>query len=129
MHLKILLPDRVFVDTSGVSRVVAETQAGSFGILPRRLDCVAPLCPGILVYEKDGEGEVYVAVDEGILIKTGPSLLVSVRNAILGRELERLREAVQREFLDLDEHERSLRAALNKMESGLIRRMIVFQNE
>ena len=129
MRLEILLPDRVFIDTSGVSRIVAETRAGSFGILPRRLDCVAPLCPGILVYEQDREGEVYVAVDEGMLIKTGSSVLVSVRDAILGRELGRLREAVQREFLDLNEQERSLRAALNKMESGLIRRMIVFQNE
>jgi len=129
MRLEILLPDRVFLDTPGVSRIVAETRAGSFGILPRRLDCVAPLSPGILVYEKDDEGEVYIAVDEGILIKTGANVLVSVRNAILGRELARLREAVEREFINLNEQERSLRAALGKMESGLIRRMIVLQNE
>jgi F-type H+-transporting ATPase subunit epsilon len=129
MRLEILLPDRVFLDTRGVSRIVAETRAGSFGILPRRLDCVAPLSPGILVYEKDGQDEVYLAVDEGILVKTGASVLVSVRNAILGRELARLREAVEREFINLNEQERSLRAALGKMESGLIRRMIVLQNE
>ena len=129
MKLKILLPARVFIDTGAVSRIVAETASGSFGILPHRLDCVAVLRPGILEYENDAGGEVYVAIDEGILIKTGTRVLVSVRNAILGRDLGRLREAVEEEFINLNEQEKSLRAALNKMESGLVRRMIVLQNE
>ena len=129
MNLKILLPAKIFTEKSDVSRIVAETGDGSFGILPRRLDCVAVLCPGILLYENDREGETYIAVDEGILIKTGSQVLVSVRNAILGKDLAQLRSAVQQEFLNLDERERDLRASLYKMESGLIRRMVVFQNE
>jgi F-type H+-transporting ATPase subunit epsilon len=129
MNLKILLPAKIFLEQSGVSRIVAETGNGSFGLLPRRLDCVAVLCAGILLYENDREGETYVAVDEGILIKTGSQVLVSVRNAILGRDLAQLRSAVQQEFLNLDEQEKSLRVTLNKMESGLIRRMVVLQNE
>jgi len=129
MNLKVLLPAKVFLEQSGVSRIVAETGNGSFGLLPRRLDCVAVLCPGILLYENDREGETYIAVDEGILIKTGSLVLVSVRNAILGRDLAQLRSAVQQEFLNLNEQEKSLRATLHKMESGLIRRMVVLQNE
>jgi F-type H+-transporting ATPase subunit epsilon len=129
MNLKILLPAKIFLEQSGVSRIVAETGTGSFGILPRRLDCVAVLCPGILLYENDREGETYIAVDEGILIKTGAQVLVSVRNAILGRDLAQLRSAVQQEFVNLNEQEKSLRVTLNKMESGLIQRMIVLQND
>src|SRR5210317_2134186 len=72
MNLRVLLPFQVFADKSGVSRIVAETRAGSLGLLPRRLDCVAALAPGILTYETEAEGEVYVAVDEGVLVKTGP---------------------------------------------------------
>jgi F-type H+-transporting ATPase subunit epsilon len=109
MTLKLLLPFQVFADLTGVSRVVAETQAGSFGLLPQRLDCVAALTPGILIYETEAEGEVYVAVDEGVLVKTGPDVLVSVRNAIGGTELGQMREAVEREFLHLDEREQSVR--------------------
>ena len=63
------------------------------------------------------------------MIKTGSQVLVSVRNAILGKDLAQLRSAVQQEFLNLNERERDLRASLYKMESGLIRRMVVFQNE
>jgi F-type H+-transporting ATPase subunit epsilon len=129
MNLRILLPAKIFAETSDVSRIVAETGDGSFGILPRRLDCVAVLCPGILQYENEREGETYIAVDEGILIKTGAQVLVSVRNAILGKDLAQLRSAVQQEFLNLNEREKNLRATLRKMESGLMRRMVVFQNE
>jgi len=128
MNLKVLLPFQVFAEKTGVTRIVAETREGSFGLLPRRLDCVAALPPGILIYENDAEGEVYLAVDEGVLIKTGPDVLVSVRNAIAGADLRHLREAVDREFRRLDDRERSVRSALAKMESGLIRRMVDFQH-
>jgi len=129
MNLKVLLPFRIFAEKSGVSRIVAETREGSFGVLPRRLDCVAALAPGILIYENEVEGEVYVAVDEGVLIKTGPEVLVSVRNAIGGTDLRRLREAVERVFMNLDEREKNVRSVLAKMESGFIRRLAEFYHE
>jgi len=129
MHLKVLLPFKVFAEKTGVSRIVAETHAGAFGLLPHRLDCVAALAPGILVFETEAEGEVYMAVDEGILVKTGTDVLVSVRNAIGGSELGQLRAAVEQEFLELDEQEKSVRSVLAKLETGFIRRFAAFQHE
>lgn len=129
MNLKILLPFGIFADKTSVSRIVAETRAGSFGILPQRLDCVAALTPGILIYETEMEGEFYVAVDEGVLVKAGPDVLVSVRRALGGTDLGQLRDAVEQEFLTLDEHEQSVRSVLAKMESDFIRRMAAFHNE
>jgi F-type H+-transporting ATPase subunit epsilon len=129
MKLKVLLPFRVFTEKDDVMRMVAETPQGSFGFLPHRLDCIAPLSPGILTYATETEGEKYIAVDEGVLIKTGLDVLVSVRNAIGGMDLGQLREAVEQEFLNLDEREQSVRSVLAKMESGLIRRLIEFHHE
>jgi len=129
MNLKVLLPFQIFVEKVGVARIVAETHQGSFGLLPHRLDCVAALTPGILTYETDAEGEVYVAVDEGVLVKTGPDVQVSVRRALGGTDLGQLREAVEREFLTLDKHEQSVRSVLAKMESGFIRRLAEFQHD
>ena len=128
MNLKILLPFQIFSEKTGVSRIVAETREGSFGLLPHRLDCVVALAPGILTYETTSGGEVFVAVDEGVLVKTGPNVLVSVRRALVGRDLGRLREAVEREFLTLDERERSMRSMLAKMEGDLVRRMASLHN-
>lgn len=129
MNLKVLLPFKIFAEKTGVSRIVAETREGSFGLLPHRLDCVAALAPGILVFETEAQGEVCIAVDEGILVKTGADVLVSVRNAIGGGDLGQLREMVEQEFLTLDEHEQSVRSVLAKMESNFIRRMAAFHND
>ena len=129
MTLKVLLPFQIFAVKTGVARIVAETHEGSFGLLPHRLDCVAALAPGILTYETEADGEVFVAVDEGMLVKTGPDVLVSVRRALGGKDLGQLREAVKMEFLTLDEHEQSVRTVMAKLESGFLRRLATFQHE
>ncbi len=128
MNLRILLPFEIFAEKKGVSRIVADGRDGSFGLLPHRLDCTAALVPGILTYETEAEGEVYVAVDEGVLIKTGQDVIVSVRDAIFGTDLSQLREAVEKEFLTLDESEQRIRSVMAKLESGLIRRLAELQN-
>ena len=129
MNLKVLLPFRIFSEKTGVSRIVAETREGSFGLLPHRLDCIAALAPGILIYEDEAEGEVYVAVDEGVLVKTGLDVVVSVRNAIGGTDLGELRDSVEREFLNLNEREQSIRSVMAKMEIGFVRRLAEFHHE
>ena len=129
MNLKILLPFQVFAEQTGVSRIVAETREGSFGLLPHRLDCVAALVPGILIYQTEAGPEVLVAVDKGILVKTGQDVLVSVRRAIGGRDLGQLRAAVDKEFLTLDENEQSVRIAVAKLETGFLRRFATLQHE
>jgi F-type H+-transporting ATPase subunit epsilon len=129
MNLKVLLPFQVFAEKAGVSRIVAETREGSFGLLPHRLDCVAALVPGILIYQTEAEAEVLVAVDEGVLVKTGTDVLVSVRRAIGGTDLGQLREAVNKEFLTLDEHEQSVRQVVAKLETGFLRRFATLHHE
>ena len=129
MNLKVLLPFQIFVEKTGVSRIVAETHEGSFGLLPHRLDCVAALVPGILTYETTSDGEIFLAVDEGVLVKTGPDVLVSVRRALGGADLGQLRKVVDHEFLTLNAREQSVRSVLAKMEGDLIRRMASLHND
>ena len=129
MEIEVLSPHRVFVCERDVSRVVAETAQGSFGLLPHRRDCVAALVPGILVFETPAAGEVFIAVDEGILIKTGQRVRVSVRRALAGGDLAALRETVEREFRTLADEERRRRAVLAKLETGFLGRLAVLRHD
>lgn len=129
MHLKILLPSSVLVDQDGVRRIVAETPAGMFGLLPRRLDCTAALVPGILLFEAGTGGEVCVAVDEGVLVKTGAEVLISVRNAVIGADLTQLRALVEREFRQLDASQTQMRSAMARLEAGFVRRFANFRHD
>ena len=129
MNLKIMLPYQIFAEKRDVSRIVAETRNGSFGMLPHRRDCVAALAPGILTYESDADGEVFIAVDDGIVVKVGDDVLVSVRRAIHGTDLTQLRASVEQEFLTLDEQEKSVRTVMAKLEYGFLHRFARFQHE
>lgn len=122
MTLKVLLPFEVFAVETEVARIVVETPQGSFGLLPQRLDCVAALAPGILSFESASQGEVFLALDEGVLVKTGATVVVSARRALRGGDLSRLREAVEQEFLALDAEELATRAAMARLETGFVQR-------
>jgi F-type H+-transporting ATPase subunit epsilon len=128
VNLKILLPYRIFTQKNDVSRIVAETGDGSTGLMPHRLDCVAALVPGILVYTTPADGTVYLAVDEGVLVKSGTEVLVSVRHAIGGADLRELQTSVRREFLVIDAEGQEVRAAVAKMEGAFAGLFAEFQH-
>ena len=120
MKLKVLLPNEVMVDRR-VTKVIAEAENGSFCLLPRHIDFVAALVPGILSFESSSGEEVFLAVDEGILVKCGAEVLVSTRNAVRGADLETLKQTVEKQFRVLDEREKLTRSALAKFEASIMR--------
>ncbi len=128
MNLEILLPHRIFAQQNAVTRMVVETGNGSMGLLPHRLDCVAVLVPGILMYEASSIVN-YVALDEGVLVKSGAEVRISVRRAVAGASLEELQATVRSSFLVKDQREQDVRLALAKMEAGLMGQFARMQHE
>lgn len=120
MKLKILLPIEVFLEEE-VKKVTAEAENGSFCLLPNHIDFTSALAPGILFYESEAGEEVFVAVDEGILVKCNSEVLVSTGRAIRGTDLATLHQTVEKEFQRLDEREKQSRSALAKLEAGFVR--------
>lgn len=127
MRLKIVTPIHTAIDTP-VIRMTADAPNGSFGLLPRHVDFVSQLVTGILSYTSLDNTEHYVALNGGTLVKCGQNVTVSTRNAILGDELEVLQQQVVRQFKQITEHEREARAALARLEAGMIRGFIELNN-
>ena len=127
MHLKILGPCAVLLDCPGVSRLMAESGRGFFGLWPRRLDCAAALVPGILSYQAGSGEEQYVAHDRGVLVKNGFEVLVSVRSAVVGADLGSLRQLVEERFSHVSQTERQMRSMVAKIESEIIRETAKFR--
>ena len=129
MQLKILLPYATFAEKHDVLRIVAETNQGSFGILPNRLDCSAVLTSGILCYQCKNKQEVFIAVDQGVLVKTGFNVMVSVRRAVGQVPLSQLHAVVKQEFQVLDEQEQRMQATKMKLEAGFLRQLTDFRHQ
>jgi F-type H+-transporting ATPase subunit epsilon len=121
--LKVLLPKQVLLEAE-VDKVIAEGQNGSFCLRPRHIDFVSALVPGLLQYETTAGEEMFLAVDEGILVKCGPEVLVSIRHAVQGADLGQLQALIHDQFSELDERERQTRSALAKIEADFVRRFL-----
>lgn len=128
MQLKVVLPHQVFLEQNGVKRLVLPAREGFMGILPRRLDCVVPLIPGVLVYETDIGQEEYLALDMGIMVKMGFEVIIAVRRVVKGDDLHELRARIDMEFRQQDEQEKQVRVALTRMQNELVRRFVELKN-
>lgn len=121
MRLRVYLPDTILVDTE-VDKVVAEAENGSFCLLPRHIDFVASLVPGIMAYQRrDSGNEEFLAVDEGILVKNDSEVTVSTRNAMHSDDLSRLKRVVEEEFVMLDDEEQQARSIIARLETDFVR--------
>jgi F-type H+-transporting ATPase subunit epsilon len=126
MNLRVLLPTEVLIEEEA-AKVIAEAPNGFFCLLPKHVDFVAALVPGILSFESTGGREEFLAVDEGILIKCGGEVFVSTRNAMRGPDLGQLKRAVVEKFEALDEREKTARSAMARIEAGFVRRFLEIQ--
>lgn len=123
MRLEVFTPAALLVDAAAV-KVVAEGPDGFFALLPRHVDLAAALPAGLLTYVTVAGEERFLGIDEGVLVKRGQEVRISVLDAFESTDLASLREQVASRFLSLDEHERAARTALARLEAGAIRRVL-----
>ena len=123
MKLKVLLPTKILLEEE-VSKITAEAENGSFCLLPRHIDFVTALVPGILIFVSVRGEEKFLAVDEGILVKSGVQVLVSTRHAVQSSDLGLLQETVEKQFRVLNEREKVTRSALAKLEVNIVRQFL-----
>jgi F-type H+-transporting ATPase subunit epsilon len=122
MRLKVILPMNVLIDQE-VTKIVAEAEDGSFGMLPKHIDFVAALVPGIFSFESEN-GEEFLAIDEGILVKCASDVMISARKAVRSKDLGELKKTVEHEFKTLDEREKKTRSILAKLEVDFTKRFL-----
>lgn len=107
-----------------MTKVKAEAENGWFCILPRHIDFVTALVPGILSFQLPCKPAEYLAIDRGILVKCGPEVSVSTRNALRSADLGTLQEAIAKQFHMLHEKEQAARLFEAKLEAELVRQLV-----
>ncbi len=123
MRLRIFLPDRILLDETAL-KVNAEGESGHFCLLPGHIDFTSLLVPGLLSFENEAGGEVFLAVDDGTLVKTGDEVRISARDAVIGEDLGFLEHTVEERFRARDEREKVERSAVSKIEANFVKRFL-----
>ena len=125
MQLKVMEPEQMILDVQ-TKKIIAEGHDGSFCLEPKHIDFLSALRPGILLYT-EGEEEHYIAIDEGILVKYGQQVLVSVLNAIQGEKLEELEFRIRKEFEKTEAMNQASKIAIKSIEADLLLRFLEFE--
>jgi F-type H+-transporting ATPase subunit epsilon len=124
MNLRVLLPQKIAVDEEEVAKVRAEGEDGAFCLLPRHVDFVTAIVPGLFAFEDEQGNETLLAIDQGVLVKCGDDVLVSTTRVIGGQPLGELEQAVEEELETLDEQQRRTRRALSRLEADFVSRLV-----
>ena len=122
MRVKLVLPYQTLLDQP-VDKITAPGTEGIFQLLPKHIDVVWSLQPGILTLTKDNQDE-YFAIQQGTLVKEGNTVYVSTFQAVKGESLEKLHETLMEKYAKLDEREKKANEVLLKLETDTIRRFM-----
>lgn len=122
MRLKTLIPSGIIVDEE-IDRIRFEAKNGSYTFFPNHADFITAIIPGIVSYNLRSENgkETFMACDQGILVKEGNTVLLSVRRAIKNDDLNVLVRAIDEEFKKVEEERKTVNAAMARLEVGLTR--------
>jgi F-type H+-transporting ATPase subunit epsilon len=123
MDLRILLPEKTYWQGK-VKKIVGEAINGFFCLLPRHVDFVTIMTPGIFFALTEKEEDIYLAINEGILIKTNDQVTLSTRGAVKGDDLGDLKREVEENFIRINQQEEGARSALQKLEADFVRRFL-----
>ncbi len=122
MQVTLQLPTRV-LHVGHATSLFAVAENGAFGILPNHIDFVTALVPSVLILTTPEGEELVFGIDEGLLLKKGHRVEISVRRGVQGEDLETLRDTVRDTFFEIDEEERIARSALSRLEADMVRRL------
>ncbi|WP_339730688.1 F0F1 ATP synthase subunit epsilon [uncultured Gimesia sp.] len=123
MNLKVLLPTEIMINQP-VTKVIAEAENGSFCLMPKHVDFLSALLPGILTFVDEQNCENYLGIGGGILTKTGSEVRISTIYAVQGDDLGTLRQKVTEQFEAYHERERLIRSAIAKLEADILRHFV-----
>ena len=126
MRLQVVTPGAIVVDEPA-DKVATEAIDGAFTLLPRHVDFVTALVPGLLTYVHDGV-ERLVAVDGGILVKRGRAVRVATAEAIPSDDVLDLQRVMRTTFEEVGENERRARTAIAHLETDAIRRILELED-
>lgn len=128
MRLRLILPSGPTFDGE-VGKVVAEDCHGVFCLKPRALACIAVLVPGLLVYVSPDGTEHFVALDGGLLVKSGDVVTVTMPHAVTGVPLGRLRDAVRESKRNQGDREARADLVQRRIEAGFRHRLAGLESD
>lgn len=127
MQLKIFSPTGIVLDTE-ISKITFESIDGFWTLLPRHADTVSALTTGILTYQL-GNKLSYAACYNGVLVKKNETVSVSTKLAVLGDNLDQLKQTIALDFKTMEQERKEINLTMARLEIGLTKGLMALKQE
>jgi alternate F1F0 ATPase F1 subunit epsilon len=90
---------------------------------------VTALVPTICTIHKSHGGDIFVALNAGVLVAEKGQVRIATREAHFGEDLDGMRRELISRFRQISEEEERARLALSKMELVAIRKLLTLEED
>lgn len=129
INLKVYTPAKLFLSET-INSITIQGREGNFTILPRHVDYITSFGDSIIIYKTLDNTLAYLAVNQGVLVKIGRELELSVFSAEQANSLEELKIKIK----DLNEkissflnQDKNLNNSLKLMEVLMLEKILKFK--
>lgn len=104
-----------------IRKISLEFLNGYHTFLPKHIDFASIIKPSIATYTDGNGAQKYIACHNGVAVKKGQNITLSVQQAVLGNSLSELKSTILQEFKKADEQRKELNTAMARLEIGMLR--------
>lgn len=120
MDLTVYSPLGTVLKTK-IKKVTFETLNGYYTLMPKHIDFVSAMNANIVRYTTVENEEKFVACHQGIVVKKGNDVTISVQKAVKSDTLDELQKTILIDFKESEEQRKELNTAMARLEVGLVR--------
>lgn len=113
----------------GVTSFVGEDASGSFGILAGHARTMTTLVFGLARFRGAETDWRYLALPGAVLYFVDNELMISTRRYLMDSDYEQISAALQKQLLAEEEHLRTTKESLHRMDEEVLRRMWAMRRE
>lgn len=129
LNLRIYTPEKLVLEEE-ILKITVNGEEGSFTILPRHIDYISSFNDCIIYYTDKNEKVKFIAVNQGILTKTGRNIEISTFHIITGNSLQELKNNMNEmasKSEDLANYDQKINQNLKQIEFNLFKKIMEFK--
>ena len=128
MELKVVTPIEVILSCP-IQKITIEGIDGFRSLLPKHIDFITALKPGIMTYVTTDNATKYLACNQGLFVKCGTQVSISTPWAVISDDLEHLKHHIKQNMAEMEQERKEVGVSMARLEIGLTKGLIQLRRE
>jgi len=128
VDLRVITPTEIVLSCP-IQKITIEGIEGFRTLLPKHMDFITALKPGIMTYMTQDSQIQYLACNQGLCVKCGDTVSISTPWAIISDNLSHLKIRIKQAFQEMEQERKEVGVSLARLEIGLTKGLMQLRQE